>query len=317
MADSILNNFMAGFENNQLAEDSALIYINLDNLFNREDNRIIDNDKVEEIAKSIKQDGLGQAILVRRRKEGGFEVIAGQHRVEAFRLLASVEPDKYAKIPAIEKHLDDRSARRLMLATNVVNNALSPEDRQKALVELFNEAKELREERKEEYKGKKTAEVVSDMLEEETGVKISRATVERDLKKVKEEKIENKCEFVEQNLTSNWQQAQLYATELKDDTLKTLSKCSADTQSEIAEVVWKLNPKSKNESKQMTESALKIKQAQLDKLCDRGLKSIDKYFLDLAIAQNLGEDISEQLLDINNRVVLRLKELGVNYDEDA
>ena len=313
MDNSLLGNFLGTQDAKQTGFEGKQICVDLDSLHNRDDNRPINQDKVKELAESIKNDCLGHPIVVRRSKQGGFEIVSGQHRTEAYRLLRKEDPEKYKEIPAVEYRFDDEQARRMMLKTNLDVNPLTKEEREAALNEIFDQAVELRKENKEEYKGVKTSQIAADILEEETGVKVSQATMERarkSCKKPNSEKIDNKREFVQQKLTSQWQAEQLHATDLKDDVLKGVSKLEKETQKQIADVVLNMNPHSKAESKHMTESALKIKNDELDKLVEKGEKNMQQYFCDLTLAKDLGEDITEALLGLKTAIEFKLRELG-------
>ena len=165
---------------------------------------------------------------------------------------------------------------------------------------------------KEEFKGVKTSQITADILEEQTGVKVSQATIERDMQKLRdqEEKIDNKREFIENKLTRQWQSEQLHATDLKDDVLKGVSQLKKETQKQIADTVLSYNPQSKSESKHLTECALKIKNNELEKITEKGRKNIEQYCTDLSLAKDLGEDITEAILELNTYLEFKLKELG-------
>lgn len=318
MDSTLLGNFLGTQDIKQTGFEGKQICIELDSLHNRDDNRPINQDKVKELAESIKNDCLGHPIVVRRSKQGGFEIVSGQHRTEAYRLLRQEDPEKYKEIPAVEYRFNDEQARRMMLKTNLDVNPLTREEREAALNEIFNQAAELRKENKEEFKGVKTSQIAADLLEKETGCKVSQATMERARKSCKEgaEKIDDKREFVQQRLSRQWQSEQLHATDLKDDVLKGVSKFDKETQEHIADAVLNMNPQSKAESKHMTESALRIKNNEFDKLIERGKKNLQQYFVDLALAKDLGTDITDALLEINTALEFELKELGEGIYED-
>ena len=320
MDSTLLGNFLGTQDMKATGFEGKQICIDLDSLHNRDDNRPINKDKVKELAESIKNDCLGHPIVVRRSKQGGFEIVSGQHRTEAYRLLRQEDPEKYKEIPAVEYRFDDEQARRMMLKTNLDVNPLTKEEREAALNEIFNRAAELRKENKEEYKGVKTSQIAADLLEEETGCKVSQATMERARKSCKEgssEKIDDKREFVQQKLSRQWQSEQLHATDLKDDVLKGVSKLDKETQEHIADAVLSMNPQSKAESKHMTESALKIKNDELDKLVEKGEKNMQEYFCDLSLAKDLGEDITDALIGLKTAIEFKLKELGDNVYSEA
>ena len=79
--------------------------------------------QVELLARSIEQVGLIQPIVVRAVVDDGFEVIAGMHRLSAFRLLGKDD------IPAIIRTDDDLHAELALIDENLVRNELSPAER--------------------------------------------------------------------------------------------------------------------------------------------------------------------------------------------
>ncbi|TAK50258.1 MAG: hypothetical protein EPO23_03365 [Xanthobacteraceae bacterium] len=87
--------------------------------------RGVDPRVVDALAESIAETGLLQPITV-RRLAGGFEVIAGMHRVGAFRKLAR------ATIPAIIREMDDLRAELALIDENLVRNDLSAAERSAA-----------------------------------------------------------------------------------------------------------------------------------------------------------------------------------------
>lgn len=94
--------------------------------------RPIEDGVVCELARSIENSGLLQPIVVR---ENGpkYEIIFGQHRVEAFRRLG------IPKIRAMVKHLDDGEAFLARVSENLVRNAyVNPMEEAKGYNELVN-----------------------------------------------------------------------------------------------------------------------------------------------------------------------------------
>lgn len=78
------------------------------------------------LARSIEQIGLLQPIVV-RAAEGGFEVMAGLHRLKAFEMLGR------DKIPAIVRHDDDLRAELALIDENLIRNELTPVERDIAI----------------------------------------------------------------------------------------------------------------------------------------------------------------------------------------
>jgi len=86
----------------------------------------------QELAEQISKDGLLHPITLRPRGDG-FELIAGRHRLEAFRLLA------WPHAPAIVKHVTDYQAGMLRMSENVSRSQLSPAEEAFQLAALLNE----------------------------------------------------------------------------------------------------------------------------------------------------------------------------------
>ncbi len=76
-------------------------------------------ERLEELANSIKEKGLIQPIVV-RKKESGYEIIAGERRYRASRLAGLSE------VPVIIREADDRESLELALIENLQREDLSP-----------------------------------------------------------------------------------------------------------------------------------------------------------------------------------------------
>src|SRR5262249_46899165 len=85
------------------------------------------------LAASIRLEGVLQPIVVRRRGEGGFELIAGERRWRAAR--AAGVPT----LPALVRDADDRDALLLGLVENVAREQLSPVEEARAYASLVDE----------------------------------------------------------------------------------------------------------------------------------------------------------------------------------
>ena len=82
--------------------------------------KYFDRDALEELASSIKENGLLQPILVREYGEGRYQIIAGERRFRASKL---AELDE---IPAIILDRDDRKAAEIALIENIQREDLNP-----------------------------------------------------------------------------------------------------------------------------------------------------------------------------------------------
>lgn len=75
--------------------------------------RKFDKESLQELAASIKENGLLQPITVRKRAAGGFEIIAGERRWRAAQIAG------FHEIPALIKDIADRDALQLAIIENV------------------------------------------------------------------------------------------------------------------------------------------------------------------------------------------------------
>ena len=79
-----------------------------------------DQDKLEELAESIRQHGVIQPLTVRKLASGYYQIIAGERRWRAARLAGLEE------IPAVIIEADDRKAMELAMIENLQREDLNP-----------------------------------------------------------------------------------------------------------------------------------------------------------------------------------------------
>lgn len=91
-----------------------------------------DEAKIAELKDSIKEKGVLQPLLV-RKKEGGYEVIAGERRLKAARALSLEE------IPVIIKNVSDQEALVLALIENIQREELNAIEEAKAFSRLIDD----------------------------------------------------------------------------------------------------------------------------------------------------------------------------------
>lgn len=116
--------------------DENLLTVDLDKLNAREDQprKNFDDDSLEELANSIKADGVIQPIVVRKVGDK-YEIIAGERRFRASKL-AGLE-----KVPVVVKNVTDRKARELALVENIQREDLNPIEEAISLKTLMEEYK--------------------------------------------------------------------------------------------------------------------------------------------------------------------------------
>ena len=88
---------------------------------------------LNELANSIKENGILQPITVRKRKEGGFEIIAGERRWRAAQTAGLHE------VPAIIKIMGDREVLQMALIENIQREDLDPVEEAESYQRLIEE----------------------------------------------------------------------------------------------------------------------------------------------------------------------------------
>ncbi|KKB37466.1 nucleoid occlusion protein [Bacillus thermotolerans] len=81
---------------------------------------IFNDDKIEELAQTIRMHGMIQPIVVRETEDGKYELIAGERRWRAVQTL------DWETVPAIINNLDDKETASVALIENLQREELSP-----------------------------------------------------------------------------------------------------------------------------------------------------------------------------------------------
>ena len=92
-----------------------------------------DKASLEELANSIRENGIIQPISVRKRKEGGYEILAGERRWRAAQAAGLHE------VPAIIKSIGDREALQMALIENIQREDLDPIEEAESYQRLIEE----------------------------------------------------------------------------------------------------------------------------------------------------------------------------------
>jgi len=119
----------------------------------------MDDDSLNELAESIRENGIMQPLVVRPR-EGGYELIAGERRWRAAQMAG------LARVPIVIRDVDDRTALELALVENLQRENLDPIEEARGYAQLM-----------EQF----------DLKQEEVAVKVgkNRATVANSLRLIK------------------------------------------------------------------------------------------------------------------------------------
>ena len=99
----------------------------------RQPRKRFDSEATSALADSIRAQGLVQPVVVRPRKAGGFELIAGERRWRAVREAG------LPTVPALVREADDRDTLLLGLVENVAREQLSPVEEARAYALLMDE----------------------------------------------------------------------------------------------------------------------------------------------------------------------------------
>jgi ParB family chromosome partitioning protein len=95
--------------------------------------RSFSDTELAELAESVKQTGVLQPVLVRRRGDGSYELIAGERRWRAAKLAGLVS------LPAIVRNVSDEQAMVYALVENLQRQDLNPIESARAYQRLMNE----------------------------------------------------------------------------------------------------------------------------------------------------------------------------------
>lgn len=118
-----------------LSEDKEIQELPIDHIIpNRyQPRREFSDSELGELADSVKQNGLLQPILVRRKGDGFFELIAGERRLRAAKLAG------LQVVPAIIRNSNDEQAIELALVENLQRKDLNPMEAARAYHRMVHE----------------------------------------------------------------------------------------------------------------------------------------------------------------------------------
>lgn len=113
-------------------EEARIVEIPLKDIFPRADQprQVFDEEKLHELAASIKENGILQPVLL-RPAEGGYEIIAGERRFRAA-IIAGLDT-----IPALVRELDDEKAAEISLIENLQREDLNVVEEARALKSML------------------------------------------------------------------------------------------------------------------------------------------------------------------------------------
>lgn len=92
--------------------------------------KVFDQEKLQELSNSLQENGIIQPIIVTRRDEGGYELVAGERRLEASKLAG------FDEIPVIVRSLSDKEQLQFAIIENVQREDLNALEEAKAYRQL-------------------------------------------------------------------------------------------------------------------------------------------------------------------------------------
>lgn len=108
------------------------IHVNEIDRYTKQPRKIFDEDKLKELAESIRTHGIVQPIVV-KQNEGRYTIIAGERRYRAARLAG------LQKVPVVIKNLNERELMEVSLVENLQREDLNPLEEAEAIKLLMEE----------------------------------------------------------------------------------------------------------------------------------------------------------------------------------
>lgn len=118
-------------ENLKQSDNIKMVKISLIEPNRKQPRRKFDDEKLSELADSIRENGIIQPITVRSLDNGGYQIVAGERRWRASRLAGLEE------IPVYIKALDERQTMQLALVENIQRDDLTPLEEASAYQQLM------------------------------------------------------------------------------------------------------------------------------------------------------------------------------------
>lgn len=113
------NEVQAIDENKSITEEVTKIPINQITPNRFQPRTVFDDEKIEELSRTIHTHGVIQPIVVRPYGEGNYEIIAGERRYRAMKKL------NWTEVPAIIRHLNDKETASIALIENLQREELT------------------------------------------------------------------------------------------------------------------------------------------------------------------------------------------------
>ena len=120
---SEMNSFEQLFMNNKTHENAKELLIRDLHEFDGHPFRVVDDEDMEALVQSIRERGILVPVMVRTRKDGGYEIISGHRRCHA------AQQAGLFKVPAVINELSDEEAVDAMIYTNIHRSSILPSEK--------------------------------------------------------------------------------------------------------------------------------------------------------------------------------------------
>lgn len=182
----------------------------------------MDETGIEQLARSIREEGLTDLPLVRKLDDGSWQMVSGHRRKAAYALLAKKDA-KYSRIPCrIIRNITDEQSVMLLHAANYFVRSLTVTERAAASRALGVEVERMRAENPE-LAGVRTEDIKAAIISEQTGRKVSGKAIQRQ---------ESLARKIEEMLVPAWREAAL-SDELSADAVGILAKLGTEEQERL------------------------------------------------------------------------------------
>lgn len=251
----------------------------------------MDGAGIESLAESIAKDGLTDIPLVRRKPDGGFQMISGHRRKAAYALLAGRDP-AFARMPCrVADGVSDEQAVTLLHTANYFTRELNVVERARATQALGIQIERMRE-ADPSTRGVPTAELKAAIIRSQTGRSVSPATIKRQ---------ELAARRVENDLAEPWR-AEALEGNLADADIAALASMGAAEQAELYERKA-AEGAGRAETSRLIRDAARDPAAEADKLVGKAIKALEK-------AARLGAEVDAAKLDEVARLAAELSEIA-------
>lgn len=216
----------------------------------------MDEDGIKSLAESIRKDGLTDIPMVRRKPDGGFQMLSGHRRKAAYALLAKDDP-AFGRMPCrVVEGVSDDQAVTLLHTANYFTRELNVIERAKATQALGIQVERMRAE---------NPELKAAIIRNQTGRNVSPATIKRQ---------EQTARRVEQGLTEDWRSEAIEGN-LSDTDIATLAAMGPDAQARLYKEKSSANAGRADTSKLIREAGGPGAEA-VGKLVAKALKALRK-----------------------------------------